>query len=167
MIRKAIVVNGPGGSGKDTFLDYVLGKLWAKGFTASKHSSVDRVKEAAIALGWDGIKNDKGRQFLSDLKKLSTEVYDGPATYMVTLMNELDNDFMFFHIREPEEIARFLDGVENSIAIIVNRDGIELFGNNSDKNVKNHNYNFEVDNNGTLSELEEQAETFVTILSEV
>ena len=166
MPRKVIAVNGSGGSGKDTFLDYVLTKLWASGFTASKHSSVDNVKEAAYYLGWDGVKDDKGRQFLSDLKDLSTREYNGPATYMVNVIKELNDDFMFFHIREPKEIARFLEGIGDSISILVNREGIELFGNHADKDVKDHPYDFEIDNNGTLEELETQAELFVKYLIE-
>lgn len=162
---KIVAVNGSGGSGKDTFLDYVLTKLWAKGFTASKHSSVDNVKEAAYYLGWDGVKDHKGRQFLSDLKDISTREYDGPATYMINLVGELDNNFMFFHIREPEEISKFLENFYPiSMAILVNREGIELFGNHADTNVKNHPYDFQIDNNGTLEELETQAELFVNYL---
>ena len=64
MNKNIIVINGTGGSGKDTFVEYV--SKYAKVYN---FSSVDKVKEIAKLIGWTGTKTDKDRKFLSDLKK--------------------------------------------------------------------------------------------------
>ena len=47
MNKKIIVINGTGGSGKDTFVEYV--SKYAKVYN---FSSVDKVKEIAKLIGW-------------------------------------------------------------------------------------------------------------------
>lgn len=51
MNKKIIVINGTGGSGKDTFVEYV--SKYAKVYN---FSSVDKVKEIAKLIGWTGTK---------------------------------------------------------------------------------------------------------------
>lgn len=162
---KVIAVNGKGGSGKDTFLDYVIEELNSIGFTAYKYSSVDVVKEAAKLLGWDEVKDNKGRQFLSDLKDLSSKNYDGPLNYMMRLVkSEVAPNYMFFHIREPQEIRKFLDLIPDSEAVFIHRDGIEEFDNHADKNVADYAYNYLVDNNSSLDVLKYKAAAYVNYL---
>ena len=84
-MTRAIVINGAGGTGKDSFVLAAVRYLAELGYTASNYSSVDQVKAAALYLGWDGVKDEKGRQFLSDLKDLATRNYDGPMLYMADL----------------------------------------------------------------------------------
>ena len=62
-----IIINGCGGVGKDTFVDYC--RIFAN---ITNISSVDKIKEAAKILGWNGGKAEEDRKFLSDLKLLST-----------------------------------------------------------------------------------------------
>ncbi len=73
-----IIINGKGGCGKDSLIDGIVSHDWWE-YTLS---SVDKVKEAAMVLGWDGGKDDKDRKFLHDIKNLSTEYNDGPNTYL-------------------------------------------------------------------------------------
>jgi len=162
----AVVINGAGGTGKDTFVEMVREHLQGENLTSSNHSSVDQVKRAARILGWDEVKDERGRQFLSDLKDLSTQVFDGPMKFMSGLIAERNLDVMFFHIREPQEIAKFLEAHEGSISVLVSRDGVNVFGNHADKNVENHPYTTYVDNNGSLEDLDQYAAQFARVLAE-
>ena len=66
--KQIVIINGTGGCGKDTFVSFV-----SKYKRVYNFSSIDKVKEIAKLIGWDGGKTDKDRKFLSDLKKLTTE----------------------------------------------------------------------------------------------
>ena len=63
MKKQIIVINGTGGCGKTTFVE-----LTQKYGKVINFSSVDKVKEVAKLIGWDGKKTEKDRKFLSDLK---------------------------------------------------------------------------------------------------
>ena len=60
-----LIVNGAPQAGKTTFNEML--KDMADG-EVKIYSSIDYVKMIAFTLGWDGIKDDKGRKLLSDLK---------------------------------------------------------------------------------------------------
>ena len=63
MNKQVIIINGTGGSGKDTFVRFC--SEFAK---VTNISSVDKVKEAAkILVGWNGEKHEKARKLLDDL----------------------------------------------------------------------------------------------------
>ena len=166
---KCVVINGAGGAGKDLFIEYCEAVLRHLSVACGNHSSVDPVKKAALLLGWDGVKDNKGRQFLSDLKALGTSAYDGPAQYMMGVIKEAEELYctdvvLFFHIREPREIERFMEAVSGSISVLVHRDGIERFGNTSDRDVKEFPYTYHIDNNRDKAFLHLQAINFVTDL---
>lgn len=158
-----IVVNGYPLAGKDTFVDICAEILAERGYRVKKISSVDIVKDAAVLLGWDKQKDEKGRQFLSDLKDMSTANYDGPMRYMKGCMersNPHHDHVFFFHIREPEEIAKFVAEFPDTVTILMQRDSSEKHHTNtSDSKVLHYPYTYIVINNGTLAELEEKAET--------
>ena len=105
MSKKVFIINGSGGVGKDTFVDFV-----SKYVSVKNVSSVDEVKHFAFMLGWNGEKDEKGRKLLSDLKDLLTEYDDRPFEYLKRSVEEFKNsrydEFCFLHIREPEEIQR-------------------------------------------------------------
>lgn len=157
----AVVVNGGAGVGKDAFVDYCMEYLAHLGYSCSKHSSVDQVKAAAHLLGWDGVKDEAGRQFLSDVKDLSTRAYDGPMRYMLGLIEVMRQDVMFFHVREPREIAKFLAAVPRSVAVLVERPGVAQFGNHADANVWKFDYPHVVANDSTLDVLRLRAGRFI------
>lgn len=161
----AVVVNGAAGSGKDTFVEFVMGHLKRHGLSSSNHSSVGLVKEAALILGWDGVKDERGRQFLCDLKDYSTKMYDGPMKYMSGLIDRLQHDVMFFHIREPAEIARFLKSREMSCSVIVHRAGISRPGNHADQNIEDFPYTHEIFNHYSLAELKSAAAEIAGVLA--
>jgi len=73
-----IIINGKGGCGKDSLIDGIVSYGWWR----RTLSAVDKVKQAATVLGWDGGKEDNDRKFLHELKNLSTDYNDGPNTYL-------------------------------------------------------------------------------------
>ncbi len=157
-MKEIIIINGTGGSGKDTFVEYV--SKYAKVYN---FSSVDKVKEVAKLIGWSGTKTDKDRKFLSDLKKLTTEYNDmsfNSIKNAVEKFEKSNDEIMFIHIREPEEISRAVNKF-NAKTLLVKREGLDLITTNySDASVENYNYDFVIKNT-TLNELDNSAERLV------
>lgn len=146
--------------GKDTFVEFI-----SEITPTLNISSVDKVKEIAKQIGWDGIsKTEKDRKFLSDLKKITTEYCDMPFQYM----KEKIEEYMFYkqlciflHIREPEEIERAVKEF-NAKTILITRYSVDpITSNTSDANVNNYKYDYEIANNGTLETFKIVAEQFV------
>lgn len=157
-MKEIIIINGTGGSGKDTFVEYV-----SKYARTCNFSSVDKVKEIAKLIGWSGTKTDKDRKFLSDLKKLTTEYNDMSFISIKNAVDKFKNssdEIMFIHIREPEEIRRAVSAF-NAKTLLVKREGLDLIMTNySDASVENYSYDYIIKNT-TLEELEESAKAFV------
>ena len=108
-------------------------------------------------------KTEKDRKFLSDLKLLCTEYNNMPFKSMQEKVEEFKNDdaeFLFLHIREPEEIEKAKKAF-NAETILIIRDNIEqITSNMADKNVRDYNYDIVIYNNDTLEELKCKAMKF-------
>lgn len=155
--KHVIVINGKGGSGKDTLYQFA-----AKRWNSLMVSSIDPIKEAAKVLNWDGSKQLKDRKFLADLKELSIKYNDYPNTHLLNYLSVfLKNSYfeiLFVCIREPDEIKKFVDSVYekynyNPITLLIRRNGLtnDTYGNTSDDNVENYPYNVVYDNDKTLA----------------
>ena len=164
MKKNIVVINGSGGVGKDTFVEYCSHYAKVKNI-----SSVDKVKEAAkILVGWNGEKDEKTRKLLSDLKIMSIEYNDYPIKYIQNQAEEFynsDNDLMFVHIREIDEIKKVKELVGAKTLLITTNRVKRITTNLSDANVENYEYDYHIQNDGTLEELEEMAKEFVSNLS--
>lgn len=163
MKKRIVIINGTGGSGKDTFVDFC--KKYAK---IMNTSSIDKVKEIASLAGWDGGKTDKDRKFLADLKHLTTEYNDmafNDIKKSVKKFIDNDDEILFIHIREPEEIEKAKKEF-NTITLLVKRIGLEnIQTNDADKYVDNYSYDYII-YNSTLEELENDAKKFVNEIME-
>ncbi len=160
--KKIIVINGTGGSGKDSFVE--LTSKYAKIYN---FSSVDKVKEIARMIGWHGEKDDKSRKFLSDLKKITTEYNDLSYESIKDAINyfeKSDFEIMFIHIREPNEIARVVSAFGAKTLLIKRQNYSLITSNYSDANVENYSYDYVIENT-TLEELDHQACDFINELS--
>ena len=111
--KHIFIINGSGGVGKDTFVELVSSELndrLKRFHTVVNFSSVDRIKEIAREIGWDGKKKEKDRKFLSDLKILCSNYCDMPFQSMrnkvLDFIKDETSKVLFLHIREPVEIAR-------------------------------------------------------------
>ena len=158
MKKQIVILNGTGGSGKDTFIN-----LCKKYCSVSSVSSVDKVKIAAEYLGWNGSKTDKDRKFLSDLKDLSTNYNDLPFSDIIKKIDEFNNDnnqILFVKLREPSEIKKLASLYEAKTALIKRKDGKIITSNRADALIENYNYDYVIVN-GKLDEFEEKARKFV------
>lgn len=168
MDKQIFVINGSGGVGKDTFVELVsveLNDKLKKFHTVVNFSSVDKVKEIAKEIGWNGGKTDKDRKFLSDLKALTGNYCDMPFQSMKSKIKEFvksdEGQVLFLHIREPEEIKRVINGFGAKSILVVRDSATHITSNMSDKNVFDYHYDYVIENNGTIEELREKVKQFV------
>lgn len=129
-------------------------------------STIDKVKQIAVTMGWDREKDEKGRQFLADLKEAWTKYNNGANTAILndaidwieyeTLMPK--EVIMFIHVREPESLKWFIEKFScHNIpvcSLFVQRVGIKEFFNDADRNVENFEYDISLINQGSLRDLE-------------
>lgn len=161
MTKQVFVINGSGGVGKDTFVELVA---IVSGRKALQYSSVDKVKDIARQIGWDGQKDEKSRRFLSDLKILCSDFCDMPFKSMMDansyFQKEEQYEMIFFHIREPEEIARAVR-VFGAKTILIEKSNVpQIISNMADGGVYNYNYDITIHNDGDISDLESKAKKF-------
>ncbi len=153
-----IVINGKGGVGKDTLCDIII-----KHYKARKISSITPILKIARENGWDGTKTPKSRKFLSDLKRAFVEFNNLPNTYLVEEQKSFlksDDDILFVHIRESDQISEFLDSIKGSCistSLLIKRtnpDEPALLGNVSDDNVEDYTYEYTYNNTKSIEEAE-------------
>lgn len=168
MSKQIFVINGSGGVGKDTFVELVTVELNDKlkrFHTVVNFSSVDKVKEIAREIGWDGKKSEKDRKFLSDLKSLTSDYCDMPFQSMNNKIKEFigsdEGQVLFLHIREPEEIKRVVNEFKAKTILIVRDSITQITSNVSDKNVFEYHYDFVIENNGTIEDLRNKVRQFI------
>ena len=161
MINKTkIIINGSGGVGKDTFVDYC--RIFAN---VTNVSSVDKVKEAAKILGWTGGKSEDDRKFLSDMKLLSTGYNNFPYEYLkeniAKFMEDKSSNVLFMHIREPEEIDKIKKEFGCITVLVQNINKRRIDSNMADANVCNYEYDYVINNDYDLNRLKEKAIHFI------
>jgi hypothetical protein len=153
MTKLAFVINGSGGAGKDTLCDFA-----ARAFSVKNESSVTPVKALAAQVGWHGEKTDRARKFLSDLKALMIAHNDYPTVWATEQYRDFmasDQEIMFFHIREAEEIDKFIRATNGKAkALLIRRAAVHqgAYGNRSDDEVENYTYDYVFDNDLPIEE---------------
>ncbi len=160
MKKNIIIINGTGGSGKDTFVSFC-----SEFARVTNISSVDKVKEAAkILVGWNGAKDEKSRKLLVDLKQLSIQYNDAPTKYIkeqYEIFKRSNSEFLFIHIREIEEIKKIQKLLNAKTLLIKNPRVALITSNSSDGNVYKYHYDYIIENSGTLEDLKKKAREFV------
>lgn len=169
--RKIVVINGVGGSGKDTFVftvDDLLKKIINPSLFANDSvsivkniSTIDCVKHAAMRLGWKySDKDDRSRKFLSEIKKLSCAYNDMPYQDCRQKIYLGNYKICFVHCREPEEIQRFKDEFK-ATTLLITRHSVDIPDNSSDRNVFNYEYDMYINNDGSFADLKKEAIKFI------
>lgn len=171
---KVVVVNGAPGSGKTSFEQAGIEYLGYK--SCKMRSTVDKVKKIAELCGWNGEKDLKSRKFLSDLKDILTEYNDLPHRDIVDFLEDwkqqasFNGSFYHKHVlfvdsREPEDIERFKQEL-NATTLLIRRADAEgqSTSNHADANVFNYNYDYIINNDGTLDDLAKEVKKFIDLL---
>ena len=166
--KRIFIINGKGGSGKDTFVNTV-----DKYVPSDNFSSIETIKYIAELLGWRRGKTDKDRKFLSDLKKLSSDYNDLPfqdimnyTNWFLTSMHS-ENELLFIHIREPKEIEKMVYFCkENHIkvnTVFVHNSELngKTYGNSADDGVNDYSYDYYINNSGSLEDLDLSVREFI------
>lgn len=163
-MKQVFIINGSGGVGKDLFVDMVNRNL-QPGHSVMNYSSVDKVKEIAKMIGWDGGKTEKDRKMLSDLKLLCTEYNDMPFACMTNAYEMFkDNpsyDMLFLHIREPKEIERAKNAFGAKTILVVRNSVEHITSNMADAGVNDYEYDILINNDGDKKDYADKAARFV------
>ena len=153
MNKLTIVINGKGGVGKDTLC------LSLQNRRVCNVSSITPIKEIAAQHGWNGEKDLKSRRFLAELKRVFTEYNDLPTRYLIEQHHafaQSEDEILFVHIREADQIAAFVNGVGGDcLTLLVRRELPEVaggYGNRADDDVENYPYDIIFDNNRPLEQ---------------
>ena len=170
-----IVINGVGGSGKDTFVD-ACQKIDKDIYNLSM---IDYVKQTASQLGWNGEKDDKGRRFLCDLKDALENFDDSPYksiqwsikqimnSDILNYTDEKNSCIIFIHAREARDIERLVKDY-NAFTVLIRRPSVEhshTFTNHADLDVLSyHPYDYIYWNIGTVNKIEKDVKDFLEIV---
>lgn len=156
---KVFIINGMARAGKDTFCNYV-----SEMYKNTYHFSiVDLVKTCAKQLGWNEEKDEKGRKFLCELKRITDEYDDRNFQRVKQTIEHITTDDMVFLVdmREPQDIERARKELNAKVVFIKNSNVPIINSNYADAGVFDINYDIEIDNSGTLDDLKEKAEDFI------
>ena len=149
--KQIFITNGMARSGKDTFAEYLNDFV-----PTLKYSSIDKVKDIAKQCGWDGTKDEKSRKFLSDLKILTSKVNNMPFRAIKTTVDQFKEDkekrILLIDIREPKEIEKAKKAFGAKTILIKRNDVKSITSNMADAGVFDYDYDFIIENNGTLDD---------------
>lgn len=162
-MKKIFILNGVGTSGKGEFVARV-----SKYIPTLKYSIVDLTKEAAKVLGWNGGKTEKDRRFLSDIMDLSTDYNDAPFKDVLSLVTDFKNNkdyaeykVLIIDMRDPKDIARAVEMFGAETILVRNPNVAKIESNHADRDIENYEYDYIIENDGTLEQLERVAKLFV------
>lgn len=160
-MKKIFITNGSGTAGKDSFVTAV-----GKYVPVYKYSAIDLVKDMLEVAGISRThKTEETRLLMSDMKDMLTEYGDIPfkdvsAAVMDFKNGLVDADVMFIDIREPDEIARAVKEFGAKTILVRNPNTNKIDSNHADRDVENYEYDYIIENNGTLEQLEKMAKLF-------
>lgn len=150
---RVVVINGSATAGKNTVVE-MAGEC--ADTLVYEISTIDKVIEAANILGYSGIKDNKSRKFLSDLKDLATEYSNHSFNYVLDRVYRLrsklksedrDSCVFFVHVREPDEIDKLKAHYKGKcVTLLIDRPFDSIPDNHADQDVKNYNYDYIIKN---------------------
>lgn len=159
--KLVIAINGIATSGKDELVTQICAKFNCTHIRIVNISSVDDVKIVAMErFGWDGVKDEKGRNLLSALKDASTAYNNKPFDDYCNKIKHNRREVFFVHIREVDEIEALKNWCKQSpemtfISLKVERDSVtNRFTNNTGDNgaVAPYDYTDTLLNDSTIAD---------------
>ena len=167
-----IIINGLSRTGKDSFVRFI--KLEAVLSVIKEHSTIGTVKRALLGNGMlNANKGPDEREFLNSVKKAWIKYNNGPFKQVVELAKNLElmynqmynipQIYLFVHVREKEEIEKLKKHFkENCITVLIRKKEVEAQP--GDEEVFNIEYDFEINNDGNLTDLNKKAVEFLKYL---
>ena len=146
--QTVIVINGRGGVGKHSLIEFVADR-----YSVRNVSSITPIKGIATEVGWDGDKDEKGRQLLADLKEAFVRYNDLPFNYLLKEHKKfiaVEQDVMFVHIREASEIMKFRSEVECKTILVTRDIGRTDIVDTSEETMFDFDYDYIFDNSRPL-----------------
>lgn len=164
---QVLILNGVAGAGKDTFA-----KLLGECAKVEKISIIDLSKEIATLAGWDGVKGDRSRQFLCDIKDLIDQYNGASFFYLQSKVAEIkaktDCDFIIIDAREIADIEKLV-ATFDAISIYIKNDNIKKCPKNKadlDAYYVHPIYDMVVTNNGSLYDFKRTVtETYLDLVA--
>lgn len=168
------VLNGHGGSGKDTAAGFLMAELTKRGWSTANLSSVSLVKSVLTDLHvpWER-KTPAERDLMAEMQSALLKYNWLPLRW---LRDEIETRSMvaakgayFVHIREPDAIAKFkelmAEGGIPVVTVLVERPGIApCLSNRADAAVDAQPYDMILKNDGSLAALRATCLDFVNRL---
>ena len=160
-MKKIFITNGSATNDKDTFA-----KMIGNYISTYKYSSIDLVKDM---LEFAGVpkepKTEEKRLLYSDTKDRLTKYDDIPFKDITSIVtdfknNKIEAEVLLIDIREPEEIARAVETFGAETILVRNPNAIKIESNHADRDVENYEYDYIIENDGTLEQLKRVAKLF-------
>lgn len=176
-----VIINGKPCAGKDEFVKQCHVCLYNH-CECVNISSVDIHKQILRKIGWDGkTKSDDVRELLCRMKEFSILHGDIPTKYMLdtifSYIGKGSDCVIFCHIREVAEIKKLIRalrglrcmGITYSTVFIRREDKIKSLNKDAccasdDVDIEDFDYDFIIDNFGTLNSLKNKASRFINYL---
>jgi hypothetical protein len=169
------MIGGRAGEGKTTFARFCQDHLIEKYEEGSaKVPFAMKVKDTAFFMGWDGEKDDKGRKLLQEIGNCGRQYdIDLWAGHTVDFIKNHPAEFKFVFIddwRFPNEGKYVQEHFYPVITVRIRRPeefhtlkGTPLYNDVSEISLPDENeyYDYVIENDGSLSQLEARAEKFV------
>ena len=167
---KIFYLMGGARTGKDTFVEEMN-----KYIPSAQISTVDKVKEIAKeCFGWDGVKDDKGRTLLSDLKDAWDNYNNGTIKEVEKFIEKEKNsstELVFIQVREYKSIMdmKELFGGEVIMIIRPSKEAVEFTVESKFLNEYPDHWeaDYEIYNFGTLDEYKIKIKDFATYLKDL
>ena len=160
MSKPTFIINGVAQSGKDTFVNF-----FRLSYFVENYSTIDDIKKWAVFIGYNFTKTDKDRKLLSELKRIANEYIDYSFNELKAVIDKFEkNDYreiLFIHIREVDEIKRVKEVYPYIKTILIKNDRVPIPDNESDQQVFNYDYDYIIENNSTLKDLEKKVKEFI------
>lgn len=148
------VINGRPKIGKDTFVSIVKEHLTKSNYLVHNISTMEPLLKFIDVLGLNKEKTLKNRKMFSLLKEaVDMQGYTFAKTKEkiceICKENKNYNNIIFIHCREPKEIDKYVEFLHAKTILITSPEIEKLqidYGNNSDNNVNNYNYDYIINN---------------------
>jgi|GEM_PF-2977265 hypothetical protein len=148
------VINGRPKIGKDTFVSIVKEHLTESNYLVHNISTMEPLLKFIDDLGLNKEKTLKNRKMFSLLKEaVDIQGYTFSRTKEkiceICKENKNYNNIIFIHCREPKEIDKYVEFLHAKTILITSPEIEKLqidYGNNSDNNVNNYNYDYIINN---------------------